>query len=110
MRRPEIDGGKLKALRGKTSREAVAHELRRRGHATDAKAVWRWENGRNQPSASVLPDYADALGAESVDELYADDDAEAASMQPLGRDIGELFTALVDRAVEAKFAERERVA
>jgi len=77
MRRREIDGNKLRAFRGKVSREDVAHKLRDRGHATDAKAVWRWENGHNQPNARVLLDYADVLGCR-LEELYDEDDEEAA--------------------------------
>lgn len=92
-----VDGQRLAALRGLRSREVIAHELRSRGHATDAKAIWRWENGRNQPNARILPDYAEALGAASVDELYSDaeDDEEAASMQPTQREVLEtLYGAL----------------
>jgi hypothetical protein len=83
MRTTTVSATTLRRLRGKRSREVVAHELRRRGHATDAKAIWRWETGKNQPSAGVLPDYAEVLGAESVDELYADDDEEPAAAMSL---------------------------
>ena len=96
-----VSGQRLSALRGKRSREWVAHELRNRGHATDAKAIWRWENGRNQPNARVLPDYADVLGAESVDELYGDDDEEEPSMSVLADDL----IAVVTRIVDARLAK-----
>lgn len=73
----EVNPSTLRTRRGKRSREVIAHELRKRGHGTDAKAIWRYETGRNQPSARILPDYASVLGVASVDELYAtSDDAE----------------------------------
>lgn len=74
-----INPNKLLRLRGKRSREVIAHQLRARGHGTDAKAIWRYETGRSQPNARVLPDYAAVLGASSVDELYADDEDEEAA-------------------------------
>jgi transcriptional regulator with XRE-family HTH domain len=73
VRTGQVNTEILKAKRGKKSRESVAHELRKRGHATDAKAIWRWETGRNQPSARVLPDLAEVLGVVSVDDLYGND-------------------------------------
>ncbi len=76
MKTREINPARLLALRGRRSREVIAHELRKRGHATDAKAIWRWETGKNQPSSRILPDYAEALGAPSVEELYGDDEDE----------------------------------
>lgn len=83
MQTSSINHDRLRALRGKRSREVIAHELRRRGHATDAKAIWRWERGKNQPSARVLPDYAEVLGAKSVDELYGTDDEEESESMPV---------------------------
>lgn len=80
MRVRAINAERLMALRGKRTREVIAHELRRRGHGTDAKAIWRYETGRSNPSARVLPDYAEVLGAGSVDELYSDDDEEEHSL------------------------------
>lgn len=79
----EVNPSKLLSLRGKRSREVIAHELRKRGHGTDAKAIWRYETGRNQPSARILPDYASVLGVASVDDLYATDDAEEDRLPPL---------------------------
>lgn len=78
MRTTNVNPGRLVALRGKQSREVIAHELRKRGHGTDAKAIWRYETGRNQPSARVLPDYASVLGV-PMDDLYVaeDDDEES---------------------------------
>lgn len=76
MRVRVINPDALRAFRGKRSREVIAHELRRRGHGTDAKALWRYETGRSQPHARILPDYAAVLGAGSVDELYGDEDDE----------------------------------
>lgn len=88
MRFSEVSGGKLRDLRGKRSRELVAHELRKLGHGTDAKAIWRYETGRSQPSARILPDYAAVLGVDSIDELYGDDgDEEEAALHPLARDL-----------------------
>jgi hypothetical protein len=99
-----IDGNRLAALRGKRSREWVAHELRSRGHATDAKAIWRWENGHNQPNARVLPDYAEVLGAPSVEDLYSDDEEEDASM-PSHLDLEAVLDQLVDRAIARREAK-----
>lgn len=76
MKTREINPSRLIALRGKRSREVIAHEMRRRGHGTDAKTIWRYETGRNQPSSRVLADYADVLGAGSVEELYGEEDDE----------------------------------
>lgn len=97
-----INPSRLRALRGKRSREDIAHQLRSRGHGTDAKAIWRYEAGRSQPNARILPDYAAVLGAKSVDELYIsdDDDEEAASM-PLARDLASALQAEVERQVRA---------
>lgn len=81
MRTATVNPATLRRLRGKRTREVIAHELRQRGHATDAKAIWRWENRRNQPSARVLPDLASVLGARSVEELYMADDDEDESEQ-----------------------------
>lgn len=80
MRVREISATRVRQLRGQRSREVIAHDLRKRGHGTDAKAIWRYETGRSQPHSRLLPDYAEVLGARSVDELYADDDEEAAPM------------------------------
>lgn len=76
MRTKAISAERLIALRGKRSREDIAHELRKRGHGTDAKSIWRYETGRSNPLARLLPDYANILGAASVDELYASDGDE----------------------------------
>lgn len=77
MKVMEVSPTRLLALRGKRSREVIAHELRKCGWGSDAKAIWRYETGRNQPSARILPDYARILGVASVDDLYGDaDDAE----------------------------------
>lgn len=85
---------RLSELRGKRSREVIAHELRRRGHGTDAKAIWRWEKGHNTPSARVLSDYAAVLGC-TVDELFGDDEDEEAA--PEMREAFDLFVALMSR-------------
>lgn len=71
MSTKEVSASRLQALRGKRSREVIAHELRKLGHGTDAKAIWRYETGRNQPSARVLSDYAGVLGV-PVEELFGD--------------------------------------
>lgn len=81
-----MNPGRLLALRGKRSREVIAHELRRRGHGTDAKAIWRYETGRNQPSARVLPDYADVLGA-SMSDLFSESDDDEESDLPAALDL-----------------------
>jgi len=78
----------LLRLRGRRSREVIAHDLRRLGHGTDAKSIWRYETGRNQPSARLLPDYAAVLGIEvaslfSEDGDSDDDDEEADPMVAL---------------------------
>lgn len=76
----EVSSERIRELRGKRSREVIAHALRRRGHGTDAKTIWRWEKGA-QPQGRVLADLADVLGAESIEELYDDapfQDGEAA--------------------------------
>lgn len=84
MRRREVSPEVVRELRGVRSREVIAHALRGRGHGTDAKSIWRYETGKSQPSARILPDYAEVLGAESVEELYgegaSDDDEEDSSM------------------------------
>lgn len=103
MKTSTVNPERLLSLRGKRSREVVAHELRKRGHGTDAKAIWRYETGRNQPSARVLPDYAAVLGV-PMDDLYGDaDDAEAASM-PLSGDPRDMLAVLahaLNQAIEA---------
>lgn len=87
----------------------LASRLRERGYGTTQTTVSRWESGQ-EPRGYVLAALAEELGVK-VDELFgADEDEEAASMQPFSGDIGEMFTALVHRAVEAKLAEREQVA
>lgn len=101
MRRREINPQVVRSLRGKRSREVIAHALRDRGHGTDAKAIWRYETGRSQPNARVLIDYSEVLGAASVDELYSgtsDDDEES---DP----VADLFKAL-DRYVDHKIGTR----
>jgi len=67
-----ISPGRLSDLRGKRSREWVAHELRKRGFGTDAKTIWRWEKGHNSPSGRILSDYSQVLGC-SVEDLYEDE-------------------------------------
>lgn len=112
MRVTEISGTRLRDLRGKRSREVVAHEMRQRGHATDAKAVWRWETSRSQPSARILPDLAEVLGADSVDELYAaDEDEEAAPPMEFGAAMQSMFDRSVQAAVrqQLEVLTRERV-
>lgn len=69
MKTKTVDAGKIREARGKNTREVIAHALRQRGHATDAKAIWRWETGKNQPSARVLPDLAEVLGLK-IDDLF----------------------------------------
>lgn len=99
MRVTEISGTRLRDLRGQRSREVVAHAMRSRGHATDAKAIWRWETSRSQPSARILPDLAEVLGADSVDELYADDEDEEAALVPAS--FGDAMQSMFDRSVNA---------
>lgn len=103
-----VDGQRLAELRGKRSREWIAHELRSRGHATDAKAIWRWENGRNQPNARVLPDYAEVLGADSVDELYGDAEDEEAALSLLSADDYRIYGELTARILRASQPQAER--
>lgn len=96
MKTREINPARLIALRGKRSREVVAHELRRRGHGTDAKSIWRYETGKNQPSARILADLADVLGARTVEELYSEDEEEeAAPSRSLATDLQQLATLAV---------------
>lgn len=76
VRTVQIDAKKLRTLRGTRSREVIAHRLRARGHGTDAKSIWRYETGRSRPGARILADYAEVLGAKSLDDLYADDSEE----------------------------------
>lgn len=66
---------RLLSLRGTRSREVIAHEMRKRGHATDAKAIWRYETGRSQPRTRILSDYAEVLGV-TVEELFDDDEED----------------------------------
>lgn len=104
MRTKAISAERLIALRGKRSREDIAHELRKRGHGTDAKSIWRYETGRSNPLARLLPDYANILGAASVDELYASDgdeeDRTAPRSSPLSDDLLRLarFAAMLEKS------------
>lgn len=111
MRTREINTLALIRLRGKRSKALIAHELRKRGHGTDAKSIWRYENGHSQPNARILPDLADVLGAGSIDELFLDDEAEAASMSSAAADFtARLDALLMERAfVILDRAEKERV-
>lgn len=110
MRATTVNPATLRRLRGKRSREVIAHELRVRGHATDAKAIWRWENRRNQPSARVLPDYAEVLGAPSLEALYGDDDEEEDALSGLTREEQELLDRLSFEQVVAYKAARAAAA
>lgn len=97
-----VDAEKIREARGKDSREVIAHALRQRGHATDAKAIWRWETGKNQPSARVLPDLAEVLGLK-IDDLFEDvtppfERSRVRDMDaPLDRDDFEMLGALMAR-------------
>lgn len=57
------------------TQEDVAHGLRQQGFKATAKSISRWENGDNDPRASVIPVLADVLGT-SIDDLYTDDEDE----------------------------------
>jgi transcriptional regulator with XRE-family HTH domain len=96
-----VDAEKIREARGKNSREVVAHALRQRGHATDAKAIWRWETGKNQPSARVLPDLAEVLGLK-IDDLFEEvtppfGQSKRRDDSPLDRDDFEMLGALMSR-------------
>lgn len=67
----KVSPDRLRELRGKRHRTVIADAMRQRGHGTDAKTIWRWENGAS-PHPNVLPDLADILGAGSIEELYDD--------------------------------------
>lgn len=58
--------------------------MRKRGHGTTQTTVSRWESGQ-VPHASMLPSLAAELGC-TVDELFDDDDEEAASMRRFDHD------------------------
>lgn len=85
------------------SQERAAAEV-----GTSRRHWIRWESGETSPNPAYLDRIASVLDAPEL--LDDEDDAEAAPMQPLGRDIADMFTTLVNRAVEAKLAEREQVA
>lgn len=96
------------SLRTARKRAGMSQERAAAEVGTSRRHWIRWESGETSPNPAYLERIASVLDAPEL--LEADEDEEAASMQPLGRDIGELFAALIDRAVEAKLAERQQVA
>lgn len=95
---------KLVQLRGRKTQTDLAYALRSRGFGTTQTTVSRWESGQ-EPRAQVLPALAAELGV-TVDALYTDDDEEAASMEPLARDLAEMFAQAVARALEARLGKQ----
>lgn len=98
MKTQTVNSTRLREARGQRTREVIAHSLRQRGHATDAKAIWRWETRKNQPSARVLPDLAEVLGLEISDLFESDDEDEEDA------DAMEELTRALNRVVEERVA------
>lgn len=95
-------GTRLKALREhrKITQHDLANRLRDRGFGTTQTTVSRWESGQ-VPRGYVARALADELGT-TIDDLFADDDEEAASMQPTS----DLFSELLDRAIRAEVSRQ----
>lgn len=72
---------KIAELRGKRTQTDLAVALRQKGYGTTQATVSRWESGQ-APRGYVLAALADELGV-TIDELYADDDEDAAAAMPL---------------------------
>lgn len=110
MRANQLSTARLIALRGRRTREVIAHALRGRGHGTDAKAIWRYETGRSQPNVRLLADYADVLGAGSVDELFVEDEEEAARTVAAAAALEAPSEEMLDALAFAIDAAREKIA
>jgi transcriptional regulator with XRE-family HTH domain len=67
----------------------------------------RWEQGLHRPEpdgfGAKLAEYL-GIGSDALSAADSDDDEEAASMQPFGRDIMQALNAAIDRAVSARMA------
>lgn len=66
-------------LQSGKSQADVAHELRNRGFRVDPTAISRWERGKHEPGAGVIPSLAEVYGV-ATDELYTSDDDEDESL------------------------------
>lgn len=77
-----VSGERIRQYREKRNllQHDLASKLRARGYGTTQVTVSRWENGQ-EPRAHVLPALAQELGC-TVDELYDEDDEEAAQAMP----------------------------
>lgn len=75
-----FSGTKLEAIRGKKTQTDLANALRERGFGTTQTTISRWESGQ-VPHSRVLPALAETLGCR-IEELFDEDDAEAAPMVP----------------------------
>lgn len=99
-----FSGAKLEDLRGRTTQHDLAAALRKRGFGTTQTTVSRWESGQ-VPRSAVLPALAAELGV-TVDELFDEDEAEAASMTAATADsLAEALRALVRTEVRQALRE-----
>jgi len=108
-----VSGSKIRKFREdrKLLQHDLASRLRGRGYGTTQAQISRWEAGQ-EPRAYVLSALAAELGVK-VDDLYGDEDAEAASMAPLAADttanladaLHAYVTEKVDAAVSAALLE-----
>jgi transcriptional regulator with XRE-family HTH domain len=110
-----FDGHHLKELRiaKKWDQHRLAEAARSHGVGITQSQISRYENGK-EPSGRNALALATALGV-TVEELFADDEAEAASMNaaaPLTPAEFEMFADLLSRIVRPKTSVRalERVA
>lgn len=109
--RRKVSSAKLVALREgkKLDQTELAVRLRARGLGTTQATISRWENGK-EPRAYALSALASELGC-AIEELFADDDAEAASMSTatadsFGQRIDDLLTERAFAAVDEALARR----
>lgn len=65
-----------------------------------------WERGDNAPSGRHVASLSSELGV-PVEMFYADDDEEAASMEPLARDLASALRAEVERLVAVALRAKE---
>lgn len=100
-------GQRLVDLRGRKTQTDLANALRERGFGTTQTTISRWESGK-VPRGYVLPALAAELGC-SVDELFVEDEAEAATMGPLAAvHKADILDALLD-ALHEREKERQGV-
>jgi transcriptional regulator with XRE-family HTH domain len=109
----EIHCARLRAARAAKgwSRDTLAYEVRRRipnnEYLTSARSIQRWESGKNQPAAAIVPVLGEALGV-SVSYLYgededgSEDDEEAALHAALDNLADALMLVMRQRAKRAK--------